>query len=130
VTGPNEREFAGDPRAPAEARHFAKRVLLTMLDGSTPQPLLDDVELVVSELVTNAVRAGSPTVAVALSRKGSTIVLSVSDRGVGWPAERDAASDDPGGRGLPLVRALSSAWGVRQADTGKVVWAELRLPPH
>ena len=123
-----EREFDADARAPAAARVFAKATLDGLLGTRAPQALCDDVELVVSELVTNAVRAGSPTVNISMSLERTRIVVRVSDQAVGWPEERDAAVDDPGGRGLPLVSALSASWGVRLVETGKIVWAELAVP--
>jgi anti-sigma regulatory factor (Ser/Thr protein kinase) len=90
--------------------------------------LCDDLELIVSELVTNAVRAGSPTVVVSVGTQEGRIVVRVSDEAAGWPEQREATIHDIGGRGLPLVSALSETWGVRMADTGKVVWAELKIP--
>ncbi|HEU5267621.1 MAG TPA: ATP-binding protein [Jatrophihabitans sp.] len=128
MTGPIEREFMADPRAPSAARAFAKTALPTLLDAPVPTALCDDVELVVSELVTNAVRAGSAVVTVSVSLERTRIVLRVRDEAVGWPAQRAAGSDDPGGRGLPLVSALCATWGVRLAETGKVVFAELAVP--
>jgi anti-sigma regulatory factor (Ser/Thr protein kinase) len=128
VAAQTEREFEADPRAPAAARVFAKAALAELLERPSPTALCDDLELVVSELVTNAVRAGSPVVTVAVSLERTRIVVRVSDHAVGWPEEREAAADDPGGRGLPLVSALSASWGVRLIESGKVVWAELAVP--
>ncbi len=128
MAGQTEREFDADARAPAAARVFAKSALDDLLNAPPPAGLCDDVELVVSELVTNAVRAGSPTVIVSVSLERTRIVVRVKDHAVGWPEERRAAVDDPGGRGLPLVSALSASWGVRLVETGKVVWAELAVP--
>jgi anti-sigma regulatory factor (Ser/Thr protein kinase) len=128
VTGPIEREFVADPRAPASARAFAKDALPDLLDSSVPGALVDDMELIISELVTNAVRAGSPTVIVSLSMERTRVVVRVRDEAVGWPQQRTSGSNDPGGRGLPLVAALSATWGVRLAETGKVVFAELAVP--
>jgi anti-sigma regulatory factor (Ser/Thr protein kinase) len=128
VTGPIEREFVADPHTPATARAFVKHTLGTLLPTPVPDALSDDVELVVSELVTNAIRAGSPVVGVAIGLERTRVVLRVRDEAVGWPAQRTSGSDDPGGRGLPLVSALSATWGVRLAETGKVVFAELAVP--
>jgi len=94
-----------------------------------PSSLCDDLELVVSELVTNAVRAGSPSIGVSMALEGDRLVLRVSDEAGGWPEPRDADVYDTGGRGLPLVSAISASWGVRLSGTGKVVWAELLVPP-
>jgi anti-sigma regulatory factor (Ser/Thr protein kinase) len=128
VPGQIEHEFAGDPRSPAGARSFAKSALGDLLTTPVPSSLCDDVELVVSELVTNAVRAGSPTVRVGVAIKQDRVVVQVSDVAGGWPEPREAGIHDPHGRGLPLVSALSASWGVRRAPIGKVVWAELPIP--
>jgi anti-sigma regulatory factor (Ser/Thr protein kinase) len=128
VSAPSEHEFASEPTSPAAARSFAKHAVAGLLAGAPPQPLCDDLELVVSELVTNAVRAGSPSIGVSVAVERGRVVVRVSDRAGGWPQERQARLDDVGGRGLPLVSALSAAWGVQLADDGKVVWAELDVP--
>jgi anti-sigma regulatory factor (Ser/Thr protein kinase) len=138
VQAQRDQEFAGDPRSPSAARAFAKDALAELLGPATSDVLRDDVELVVSELVTNAVRAGSARVLVSIegvpTDTGSgedgrgTVVIRVSDDAEGWPEQREAGIHDPGGRGLPLVSALSQAWGVRLTGTGKVVWAELTMP--
>lgn len=123
-----EQVFAGDPQSPAAARGFVRSAVGTLLPRPPPDALCDDLELVVSELVTNAVRAGSPSVTVAVVVDGDRIMLRVSDEAGGWPEPRDADVYDTGGRGLPLVSAISSSWGVRMSTDGKVVWAELRVP--
>lgn len=127
-----EREYVASARTPAAARSFVSTAVRELLDGSGPDDLYDDLyddlALVVSELVTNAVRAGSPTVRVALAEERSRVVVRVTDEAAGWPHERAAGADDPGGRGLPLVSALSTNWGVQPQAGGKVVWAELAVP--
>jgi len=122
-----EHVFAGDPRSPAGARNFVKSAIGELLGRPAPDRLCDDLQLVVSELVTNAVRAGSPRVSVALALEGDRAVVRVGDEAGGWPEPRIADIYDIGGRGLPLVSAISTSWGVRLSGTGKVVWAELRL---
>jgi anti-sigma regulatory factor (Ser/Thr protein kinase) len=124
----SQREFVGDPTSPAAARSFAKAALSDLLDRSVPPVLCDDLELIVSELVTNAVRAGSPTVHVSLGVEDDRIAIRVTDEAQGWPEQRTATIHDVGGRGLPLVSALSETWGVRVVETGKVVWAEIKIP--
>lgn len=128
MPGRRDQEFDGDTRSPAAARRFAKAALAELLGPAVAPVLRDDVELVVSELVTNAVRAGSKSVQVSIENSRATIVVRVSDDAEGWPDPREAAIDDPGGRGLPLVSAVSQTWGVRLLGTGKIVWAELRVP--
>ncbi|GAB2482588.1 ATP-binding protein [Jatrophihabitans fulvus] len=125
---PTEREFSGDPYAPAEARAFVIASLGTELGAPVTFPVRDDIELVVSELVTNAVRAGSASVRVAVEVTGRRAALRVADDAPGWPQQRAASIHDVSGRGLALVAAISAAWGVRlTGETGKIVWAEIEL---
>lgn len=122
------REFAADPQSPSAARSFAKQTLNELL-GSAPSVFRDDVELVVSELVTNALRAGSPSVKLDLLLVGPRrIAVHVTDEAVGWPHPREAGVHDIGGRGLALVSAVSTEWGVTMNDSTKTVWAELAVP--
>jgi anti-sigma regulatory factor (Ser/Thr protein kinase) len=123
-----ERDFAGGSTAPADARHFARAALADLVGDAATGVLGEDVELIVSELVTNSVRAQSPMVRVALSFAGATLLVSVVDEAAGWPEQREAGVHDTGGRGLPLVSAISTSWGVRMLETGKTVWAELDVP--
>ena len=121
-----EREFVGAATAPSDARRFARAALLDLVgDGVADTILAGDVELIVSELVTNSVRADSPTVHVSLSLSDAKLLVSVGDEATGWPEQREAGIHDTGGRGLPLVSAISSSWGVRMLEGGKTVWAEL-----
>lgn len=91
--------------------------------------LADDLALVVSELVTNAVRYGSPPVVVELEDGEQTVTVAVADSGGGRPRARQADSDDEGGRGLLLVELLAAETGVRADPPGKTVWAALSGPP-
>ena len=122
-----EREFACDAHTPGAARSFATDTLRREMGRSLSPDVRYDVELIVSELVTNAVRAGSSTVLVCVGVQGGKVIVRVTDQASGWPEQRETHIDDAGGRGLPLVSALSAAWGVRLADTGKVVWAEVAV---
>lgn len=122
-----EQSFAGTSKTPAAARRFATSAVAMLLGERASGSVCDDVELVVSELVTNAVRAGSPTIDVSIAVENARVVVRVADRGSGWPEERIAGIHDTGGRGLALVSALSAAWGVRMASAGKVVWSEIQV---
>ena len=114
--------------APSLARTFVEASLGSAYrDVGMVAETCDDLVVIVSELVTNAVRAGSGEVGLTVGLERGRVVVRVTDSAVGWPEPRTAAIDDPGGRGLPLVAALSAAWGVRLADTGKTVWAELAV---
>jgi hypothetical protein len=86
-------------------------------------------ELLVSELVTNALRVASQRVELRLMRVGKLLV-EVSDDDHNLPQLRRADADDEDGRGLTLVSNLSLRWGTSRQAVGKVVWFELPLPPH
>ena len=83
------------------------------------------VELVVSELVTNAIRYGEPPFRLRLIRTDTAIICEVSDSGRAVPHLRRARVLDEGGRGLLLVAQLSQRWGSRHTPTGKIIWAVL-----
>ncbi|MGW5847293.1 SpoIIE family protein phosphatase [Streptomyces sp. NPDC055254] len=83
-------------------------------------------ELILSELITNAIRYGSAPVRVRLLRDRSLIV-EVSDGSSTSPHLRYAATTDEGGRGLFLVAQYAERWGTRYTERGKVIWAELPL---
>ncbi len=83
-------------------------------------------ELIVSELVTNAIRYGSPPVAVRLLY-GRCLICEVSDGSGTSPRLRRAATTDEGGRGLFLVAQFAQRWGTRYTPRGKVIWAEQHL---
>ncbi len=83
-------------------------------------------ELILSELITNAIRYGSAPVRVRLLRD-RTLICEVSDGSSTSPHLRYAATTDEGGRGLFLVAQYADRWGTRYTDRGKVIWAELPL---
>ncbi|MEV3967139.1 SpoIIE family protein phosphatase [Streptomyces sp. NPDC050698] len=83
-------------------------------------------ELVVSELVTNAIRHAEPPVQLRLIHD-TTLICEVSDGGNTAPHLRRARTYDEGGRGLLLVAQLTERWGTRQGATGKTIWAEQSL---
>ncbi|RKE22681.1 SpoIIE family protein phosphatase [Streptomyces sp. TLI_171] len=84
-------------------------------------------ELVVSELVTNAIRYGLPPIGFRLIRDGDLLICEVSDGSSTAPHLRRARSDDEGGRGLLLVAQLCRNWGTRHTPRGKTIWAEQAL---
>ena len=123
-----ERTFPGGVGSPAAARAFVSDAIGALVRGAISVQLCDDVQLVVSELVTNAVQAGSRSIVVSVGRADDRIQVTVRDEAEGWPEPRESGVRDPGGRGLVLVGAVSTAWGVRLAGGGKTVWAELAIP--
>lgn len=85
------------------------------------------MELVLSELVTNAVRYGGEPIHLRLIYDRS-LICEVADGSSTSPHLRYAATTDEGGRGLFLVSQLTERWGTRYTPQGKVIWAEQALP--
>ncbi|WP_443065895.1 SpoIIE family protein phosphatase [Streptomyces sp. NBC_00503] len=83
-------------------------------------------ELILSELITNAIRYGTAPIRVRLLRD-RTLICEVSDGSSTSPHLRYAATTDEGGRGLFLVAQYAERWGTRYTERGKVIWAELPL---
>ena len=116
------RPLPPDHRAPGEARALVRE---TLTDWGL-SAVVDDAQILVSELVTNAVRHGRGPVHLAVSRAEGIVVLAVTDAAAeATPAPRDAADSDTGGRGMFLINAMSARWGWRQEPGRKTVWAEL-----
>ncbi|WP_236245910.1 SpoIIE family protein phosphatase [Streptomyces sp. CC210A] len=114
-----------EPRSVRQARELVRAQLAEWrLD-----PLADTLQLLVSELVTNALRhSGSRRpVDVRLVRTES-LMCEVADGGRTLPALRDAGPDDEAGRGLHVLNALAQEWGTGRAGDGTAVWFELPLP--
>ncbi|OIJ68909.1 SpoIIE family protein phosphatase [Streptomyces mangrovisoli] len=84
-------------------------------------------ELVVSELVTNAIRYGAHPIRLRLIHDATTLICEVSDTSHTAPHLRRAKTWDEGGRGLLLVAQLTQRWGSRHTAEGKTIWAELTL---
>ncbi|MFI9755318.1 SpoIIE family protein phosphatase [Streptomyces collinus] len=112
-----------DPAAVAEMRKAACRQLS---DWGLDEAAFV-TELVVSELVTNAIRYGRPPVELRLIYD-RTLICEVSDGSTTAPHLRRARTFDEGGRGLLLVAQLTQGWGTRQIPNGKIIWAEQALP--
>jgi DNA-binding NarL/FixJ family response regulator len=123
-------EVAGleaDTASAGAARRFVDEVLSRWRCDS----LLDDVQLLVSELVTNAVVHAGSEVEVAVRLLADAVRIEVIDRA---PTMRLRPSDPPqdaeSGRGLLLVETLATAWGVEPVEGGKAVWFEVARPDH
>ncbi|CAG7603369.1 PAS domain S-box-containing protein [Actinacidiphila bryophytorum] len=111
------------PTSVARARELARDQLLAWDLGD----LVDTTELLVSELVTNALRHGYGDIRLRLLLD-RTLVCEVWDSALVQPRRRRARDTDEGGRGLQLVTMLSESWGSRRTHRGKTVWFELALP--
>ncbi|WP_228079423.1 SpoIIE family protein phosphatase [Streptomyces profundus] len=115
---------------PAERRvvREARGVVVETLRGWGLDALIDQAELLVSELVTNAVRHAHGPVELRVVR-GSTLLIEVTDPVLDPPRERATTPDDEGGRGLSLVSREARRWGTRRGSAGKTVWFELTTAP-
>ena len=113
-----------DPQSPGVARAF--------VGGACArwgiEPLLDSAQLVVSELVTNAVsNARGSNVTVDLRLHADHLRIEVEDEDSRLPLLQRNDWEALGGRGLVLIEALSRDWGCQPCPAGKIVWAELAL---
>jgi anti-sigma regulatory factor (Ser/Thr protein kinase) len=115
-------DLPADPSVVAQARKYAAAQLSTWGLGDAGFV----TELVVSELVTNAIRHAESPIQLRLIYDRN-LSCEVSDGSGTTPHARRARSYDEGGRGLMLVAQLTRAWGTRQTATGKTIWAEQTL---
>ncbi|MFJ1967757.1 SpoIIE family protein phosphatase [Streptomyces sp. NPDC087903] len=118
-----EWQVPSEPAAVGKVRSLVSR----QLAGWGLDELTFTTELILSELVTNAIRYGGDSVEVRVLFDRS-LVCEVFDSSSTSPHLRYAAMTDEGGRGLFLVAQLSERWGTRYTPAGKVIWAEQPLP--
>ncbi|MFJ4835924.1 SpoIIE family protein phosphatase [Streptomyces sp. NPDC088747] len=116
-------QVPADPAAVGEVRASVTRQLARW----GLEDMAFTTELILSELVTNAIRYGSGPIQVRMLRDRS-LICEVFDSSSTSPHLRYAATTDEGGRGLFLVAQLSERWGTRYTAAGKVIWAEQQLP--
>ena len=105
-----------------------RRVIAVVRRWQLPlsEDTLGDVELLSSELITNAVTHAEAVCAVHVRWNGTRLRVEVTDTDEQMPALGDIGLEETGGRGLVLVEALSSDWGVERDLAGKRVWFEVR----
>ncbi|MFJ5801704.1 ATP-binding protein [Streptomyces decoyicus] len=131
--------LSGSARTVPEARRFTRA---TLAGWQMCADVADDVALVVSELVSNALRYGTApredeaceaaapfcNAWLALTRQNATVLCAVSDAGTGAPVVKPPDALSESGRGLHIVDQLSDAWGWTPPDrTGKTVWATVSM---
>ncbi len=113
--------FVPAPEAVGAARRFVHEALTSWGENH----LVDDGELIVSELATNAVIHGRSPFRTSIERSADAVRIAVEDVGQGLPQSHIAPYDALDGRGVAIVEALSQRWGCDLLDDGKVFWAEL-----
>jgi anti-sigma regulatory factor (Ser/Thr protein kinase) len=115
------------PTAPRHARRILDRALAEWGLGY----LADSADLIISELVTNAVEHGAEPALLAIytdrEADGGLLFIEVEDAGEHMPERRDADDEDMNGRGLSIVDALAADWGTEPVGHGKRVWASLSI---
>jgi Stage II sporulation protein E (SpoIIE)/Histidine kinase-like ATPase domain len=105
----------------------ARSVLTEPMKRWGLEDMIPTTELLVSELVTNAVKYSRGDVTLRLVNE-KALVCEVLDNSAALPRLRQANGNDENGRGLQVVRQLAKRWGARRTPTGKVVWCEQPLP--
>jgi anti-sigma regulatory factor (Ser/Thr protein kinase) len=117
-------ELPTDPSAIAAARRAVSNILMTW--GFTDPDWLQTAGLLVSELVSNAIRHGGGCLAVDLSLHEGAVTVGAADGNSVVPYPRPAEGE--GGRGLLIIECMSAGWGVHDHEGGKRVWVQ--LVPH
>jgi anti-sigma regulatory factor (Ser/Thr protein kinase) len=116
-----ELTVASDKLAPRAARRFVNEVLT----DTGYEDVLDVVELLVTEVVTNAVLHARSSADVVVRLLPDAVRVEVRDGDDSFPVRRRAHSDQPGGRGFDLVEQMSRSWGIDMLDVGKCTWFEV-----
>ena len=108
-----------------------RRLLRRLLASWRLEPLVEegDVELLATETATNAMRHAGTDATVVVRYLGDRVRVEVGDGSTALPEARTPTVNEPGGRGLSLVEALSSGWGVIETMGGKRVWFEVTAKP-
>jgi anti-sigma regulatory factor (Ser/Thr protein kinase) len=118
-----------DSATSTDGRNWARRTLPEVLTRPPRRKLYEDVDLVFTELITNAVRHGGGLREAQLANTGEHLRLIAADNDPRRPAVRARRVDQPNGRGMHLIQAIADRWGIHRHHTelGKRVWADLRF---
>lgn len=122
-----QAKFPSTPESAAAARGYVREVIERQAPGITPSRM-SDVQLVVSELVTNSVRYGTEpddSLAVAVGAAPNRVRIEVHDPSRRRPYFKPESTERQRGRGLFIVDELATGWGIDDRPFGKIVWAVL-----
>jgi hypothetical protein len=108
------------PSQPSSAR-LARRLARGAM-GGCPEPIVETAELLITELISNAILHTSSPPVMHIDVDFGTVRISVSDESSQTPEVRHGELDDEGGRGLMLVESLASSWGCTLTSGGKQIW--------
>ena len=120
------KELRAGPRTPEEARRFLSKAL----ERFNVEVDEDAAHLLTSEIASNAVRHGKEPIDVSISVEEQGLRVSIFDHGSGFDPnelrlDQGFSPDPESGRGLQMVRNLSSDWGVEPREDGTAVWFRL-----
>ncbi|MEO3813553.1 ATP-binding protein [Sphaerisporangium sp. B11E5] len=130
MTGRPSRHYADFPPHPASASEARHHVRATLTIWRLPH-LIDTAQLIVSELITNAVKATTTCpVRLTLDPSPPHLLIEVWDPDPTPPSPRTPSPLDEGGRSLFLVETLAAAWGHHTTPHGKTAWCTLPTTPE
>jgi anti-sigma regulatory factor (Ser/Thr protein kinase) len=125
-----DESWAGEYALPHSRRSPSlARVLVAQALVSCPPELVETAQLLVSELVTNAVKHADSILVLRIASIESRWRVTVEDLSADAPEQHEAGGEVEVGRGLGLVDALATTWGWSRTTTGKQVWFELEISP-
>ncbi|MDK1344928.1 ATP-binding protein [Streptomyces sp. 378] len=122
-----ESRFPAVTASIADARHWVRDCVEGFGGPLRRHPVIQTAELLVSELITNAIRHGAGPPLIRVTWNGRLLRIAVSDHGDRLPRMHATANTEPGGFGMQLLERLALRWGVTPRHPGKTVWAELSL---
>jgi anti-sigma regulatory factor (Ser/Thr protein kinase) len=115
-------ELNPEPRSAGAARRFVLGCL-----GALDDETAGTLELLTSELVTNAILHARTPLVLGVARSGDRIVVCVEDRDLVRPEQQPYSDDRIDGRGIVILEALADRWGIATHERGKAVWFTMRL---
>ncbi|MEV6804640.1 ATP-binding protein [Streptomyces sp. NPDC051129] len=122
-----ESRFPAVTASIAAARHWVRDCVEGFGGSLRQHPMIPTAELLISELITNAIRHGAGPPLIRLAWNGQLLRIAVSDDSDRQPRIRATSNTEPGGFGMQLLERLALRWGVTPRHPGKTVWAELSL---
>jgi anti-sigma regulatory factor (Ser/Thr protein kinase) len=124
-----ESRFPAVTASIGAARHWVRDCVEGFGGPLCQHRVIQTAELLVSELITNAIRHGTGPPSIRLTWNGRLLRIAVSDHSDRWPRRRATQNTEPGGFGIQLLERIAHRWGVTPGNPGKTVWVELSPAP-